>query len=332
MKRIFTLLALAAFMAGSGMAQNAAPVSSLEIPVIVKATNSQYWQYVFAGAKAAAKDLGIKVQTLGAAAESDVAQQISILEDAVTKNPPAIVIAPTAFDPLAGPIEKATKAGIPVIVIDSSVNTNSYASFLSTDNEAAGRLAADRLASAIKAKTGSEAGQVAYLTALPNVGSLTARDKGFNEEMASKYPNIKIVDHRFGNNDPAKALSNASDILTKYPDLVGIFADNNMMGDGAGRAVQENQLQGKVSVVAFDTDDQEISFLKSGVIDALIVQDPYMMGYAGVWYAAAAHFGAHLPKNLDTGVSAVTKDNLDKQPAVGLLDASKRRLTPFLGQ
>jgi ribose transport system substrate-binding protein len=331
MKRILSFLALAALVGGLGMAQNA-PVSNLTIPVIVKATNSQYWQYVFAGAKAAAADLGIKVQTLGAAAESDVAQQISILEDATTNNPPAIVIAPTAYDPLAAPIEKATKAGIPVIVIDSSVNTTSYASFLSTDNVAAGRLAADQLASAIKAKTGSEAGKVAYLTALPNVGSLTARDKGFTEEMASKYPNIQIVDHRYGNNDPAKALSDANDIITKYPDLVGIFADNNMMGDGSGRAVQENSLQGKVSVVAFDTDDQEISFLKSGVIDALIVQDPYMMGYAGVWYAAAAHFGARLPKNLDTGVTAVTKANIDQQPAIGLLDASKRKLTPFLGE
>ncbi|MEJ2287258.1 MAG: ABC transporter substrate-binding protein [Deinococcales bacterium] len=331
MKRLITVLAVAALAGAWGLAQNA-PVSSLTIPVIVKATNSQYWQYVFAGAKAAAKDLGINVKTLGAPAESDVAQEISILEDAVTQNPPAIVIAPTAYDPLAAPIEKATKAGIPVIVIDSSVNTNAYASFLSTDNEAAGRLAADQLAAAIKAKTGSDSGNVAYLTALPNVGSLTARDKGFTEEIASKYPNLKVVDHRYGNNDPAKALSNTNDILTKYPDLVGIFADNNMMGDGAGRSVQENNKTGKISLVAFDTDDQEISFLKSGVIDALIVQDPYMMGYAGVWYAAAAHFGARLPKNLDTGVSAVTKANIDQQPAVGLLDASKRQLSPFTGQ
>lgn len=330
MKRLMLFVVLALF--GLASAQGASNLSSLNIAVIVKATNSQYWQYVFAGAKQAAQDLGVSVDTLGAAAESDIAGQISIMENAITKQPAAIVIAPTAAKPLVAPIEKATQAGIPVVVIDSSVETDAYASFLSTDNEAAGRLAADQLASFIQQTTGKAAGKVAYLTALPGVGSLTARDKGFTEEMAAKYPDIKIVDHRYGNNDAAKALSAANDIITKNPDLVGIFADNNMMGDGAGRAIQENNLADKVALVAFDTDDQELSFLQSGVIDALIVQDPYMMGYAGVWYAVAAHFGARLPKALDTGVKAVTKANLTSPAIAGLLDASKRHLEPFTGQ
>jgi ribose transport system substrate-binding protein len=329
-KRLMLFVVLALF--GLASAQGTSNLSSLKVAVIVKATNSQYWQYVFAGAKQAAKDLGVSIDTLGAPAESDIAQEISIMENAITKQPDAIVIAPTAAKPLAAPIEKATKAGIPVIIIDSSTTTDAYASFLATDNEAAGRLAADQLASFIKKSTGKAAGKVAYLTALPGVGSLTARDKGFTEEMAAKYPDIKIVAHRYGNNDAAKALSAADDIITKTPDLIGIFADNNMMGDGAGRAIQENNLKDKVALVAFDTDDQELSFLKSGVINALIVQDPYMMGYAGVWYAVAAHFGARLPKTLDTGVTAVTQANFNSSKVVGLLDASKRHLKPFTGQ
>jgi ribose transport system substrate-binding protein len=322
---------LAVTLVGMGGGTGRAAPAGLSIIVIVKATNSQYWQYVFAGARQAVAEMGIQGSYLGAAAESDIAQQISIIEDAVSKRPSALVIAPTAAKPLAAPIEKATAAGIPVIVIDSSAETTKYASFIATDNEAAGRLAADQLAAFIKTAKGGATGKVAYLTALPGVGSLTARDKGFTEEL-KKYPGLKIVDHRYGNNDAARSLSNTSDILTKNPDLAGIFADNNMMGDGAGRAIQEKNLVGKVGLIAFDTDDQELTFLKSGVIQALIVQDPYMMGFAGVMYGVMAHYGAALPNYLDSGVLAVTKDNMGSGTAAGLLDYKKRVLTPFMGR
>ncbi len=322
---------LAVALVGVGGRTGQAAPSGLNVIVIVKATNSQYWSYVFAGAKKAVAELGIEGSYLGAPAESDIAQEISITEDAISRHPTAIIIAPTAAKPLVAPIEKATAAGIPVIVIDSSAETDKYASFISTDNVAAGRLAADHLAAFIKQTRGSAAGKVAYLTALPGVGSLTARDNGFTQEL-KKYPGLKIVDHRYGNNDAARSLSNTTDILTKNPDLAGIFADNNMMGDGAGRALQEKNLSGKVGLVAFDTDDQELAFLRSGVIQALIVQDPYMMGFAGVMYGVMAHYGAALPKFLDSGVVAVTKENMTSGTAAGLLDYTKRELTPFLGR
>jgi ribose transport system substrate-binding protein len=324
-------VALAFVLVGIGSGTSGAAPGGLSVVVIVKATNSQYWQYVFAGAKKAVATLGIQGSYLGAAAESDIAQQISIVEDAISKRPSAIVVAPTAAKPLVAPIEKATAAGIPVIVIDSSVETTKYASFLATDNAAGGRLAADQLAAFIKQTKGSATGKVAYLTALPGVGSLTARDMGFTEEL-KKYPGLTIVDHRYGNNDAARSLSNTTDILTKYPDLVGIFADNNMMGDGAGRALQEKNLAGKVGLVAFDTDDQELAFLRSGVIQTLIVQDPYMMGFAGVMYGVMAHYGVVLPKYEDTGVVGVTKANMQAGAGAGLLDYNKRVLTPFLGR
>jgi ribose transport system substrate-binding protein len=328
---LLSVTGLAVMLVGVGPGTGGAAPAGLNVIVIVKATNSQYWQYVFAGARKAVADMGAQGSYLGASAESDIAGQISITEDAISRHPAALIIAPTAAKPLVAPIERATSAGIPVIVIDSSVETTKYASFLATDNEAAGRLAADQLAAFIKQTKGSAAGKVAYLTALPGVGSLTARDKGFTEEL-QKFPGLKVVDHRYGNNDAAQSLNNTTDILTKNPDLAGIFADNNMMGDGAGRALQEKSLAGKVALVAFDTDDQELAFLKSGVIDALIVQDPYMMGYAGVMYGIMAHYGAALPKALDTGVYAVTKANMASPQIAGLLDYKARVLRPFLGR
>jgi ribose transport system substrate-binding protein len=325
------LLAMTAAGALSVASAHAADFSSVRIPVIVKATTSQYWATVFDGARAAAKDLGVKIDTLGATSETDAAGEVSITENAIATKPNAIVIAATNAVALAGPIAKATEAGIPVIMIDSAANTDKYATFLATNNEVGGRKAADEMAACIKARTGKAEGKVAYLTALAGAQSLNDRDKGFVEQLKN-YPGLKVVDHRVGNNDASKALSDTEDLLTKTPDMVGIFADNELEGDGAGTAVADKKLGDKLCLVAFDTSDQEVKFLRSGVIDGLIVQNPYMMGYAGVWYALAASKGAVLPKFVDSGVHVITKKNIEQPEMAGLLDPKKYKMTPFLGE
>ena len=325
-----TLLIAAAALGSTMVQANAQEFSKVTIDVIVKATTSQYWATVFDGAHAAAKVLGVKINTLGAPSELDAAQEVTIMENAISAKPTGIVIAATNAQALASPIAAATKAGIPVIVIDSNANTDQYVTFLATNNETGGRKAADEMARCIKARTGKVEGKVAYLTALAGAQSLNDRDKGFVEEL-KKYPGLAIVEHRVGNNQPSKALSDSEDLLTRHPDLVGMFADNELEGDGAGTAVSEKGLGGKVCLVAFDTSDQEIKFVRTGIIDALIVQNPYMMGYAGVWYALAAAHGVVFPKYVDTGVSVVTKANIDSPQMAGLLDPSKYVLTPFLG-
>jgi len=306
------------------------PFGNARIVVIVKATTSQYWATVFDGADAAAKMLGVQLSKLGAQAETDVAGEVSITENAIASKPTALVIAATNAQALAQPIESATAAGIPVIVIDSDANTKKYVTFLATNNVTGGEKAADELATCVTARTGKAAGDVAYLTALAGAQSLNDRDKGFVEEL-KKYPDLKIVEHRTGNNDPARALSDSEDILTRHPNLVGLFADNELEGDGAGRAIQEKNLGPKICAVAFDTSDQEIAFIRNGNLDGLIVQNPFMMGYAGVWYGLAASKGVVFPHYVDSGVHVVTKANIDSPAMVGLLDPKKYQLTPFLG-
>ena len=324
-----TLLAATALAVAAGPAA-AADFSKDRIPVIVKATTSQYWATVFDGADAAAKALGVQISKLGASAETDVAQEVSIMENAIQSKPTAIVIAATNAQALAQPIASATDAGIPVIVIDSNANTDKYVTFLATNNVTGGKKAADELAACVKRRTGKEEGDVAYMTALAGAQSLNDRDKGFVEEM-KKYPGLKIVEHRTGNNDPARALSDAEDILTRHPNLAGLFADNELEGDGAGRAIQEKSLGPKMCAVAFDTSDQEVAFVRNGNLDGLIVQNPFMMGYAGVWYALAAAHGVVLPHYVDSGVHVVTKQNIDSPKMAGLLDPKKYQLSPFVG-
>jgi ribose transport system substrate-binding protein len=308
----------------------AAGFSNDHFDVIVKATTSQYWATVFDGADAAAKKLGVTISKLGASSETEAAQEVSIMENAIQSHPTGIVIAATNAQALAQPIAAATDAGIPVIVIDSDANTGKYVTFLATNNVTGGVKAADELASCVKARTGKDEGDVAYMTALAGAQSLNDRDKGFIDEM-KKYPDLKIVDHRVGNNDPGKALSDAEDILTRHPRLAAVFADNEIEGDGAGRAIQEKSLGSKVCAVAFDTSDQEIHYVRDGNLDGLIVQNPFMMGYAGVWYALEAANGVVLPHYVDSGVHVVTKANIDSPQMQGLLDPKKYQLSPFLG-
>jgi ribose transport system substrate-binding protein len=160
--------------------------------------------------------------------------------------------------------------------------------------------------------------------------SLDSRDRGFVEGMKA-YPDIKVVGNRVANNEEAEGMSLTGDMLTKTSDLAGIFADNAQMGTGAGASVAEQNLGSKFCLVAFDSDSGEVEHLKDGSIYALIIQDPYMMGFGGVWYGYAAAHGARLPKNVDTGVGTVTKANMDDPKMAGLLDVKKRALGPYLG-
>jgi ribose transport system substrate-binding protein len=160
--------------------------------------------------------------------------------------------------------------------------------------------------------------------------SLDSRDKGFVEGMKA-YPDITVVGNRVANNEEAEGMSLTADMLTKDPDLVGVFADNAQMGTGAGASVAEQKIGDKFCLVAFDSDAGEVEHLKDGSIYGLIIQDPYMMGFGGVWYGYAAAHGARLPKNVDTGVGTVTKANMDDPKFAGLLDVSKRQLSPFVG-
>ena len=179
------LTSLAAFAAPSYAAD-------VTIPVIVKDTTSAYWQIVFAGARQAGKDLGVKVPELGAQSESDINGEITILENAVAEKPAAVVIAPTQFKALGQPVDEAAKK-VPIIGIDSAADSKAFTSFLTTDNVQGGRIAADGMAEAIAAKYGKPEGEVALITHLPGVGSLEARNKGFKEQLAAKYPGLKLV-------------------------------------------------------------------------------------------------------------------------------------------
>ncbi len=310
---------LAGLMAASfGFAQPSV-AQQPTIPIIVKDTTSFYWQIVLAGARKAGQDLGVKVPELGAQSEADITGQISILENAVSGKPAAIVISPTQFAALGEPITEAAKR-VKIIGIDSAADSKSFTSFLTTDNVAGGRAAADALAAAISEKYGKPEGEVALITSLPGVGSLDQRAKGFKEQIAAKYPGIKLVADKVADGQQTTGLNIMTDLITSMPNLRGVFASNLIMAQGAGQAIAENKAQDKIKLIGFDNDEKLVKFLEDGIISALIVQDPYRMGYDGVKTALAASKGEKVAENVDTGVNTITKANMKSQRSQELLN------------
>jgi len=314
-----TLLGLVGALSLTGLVQTMPAADKPTIPIIVKDTTSNFWQIVLAGARKAGQDLNVNVPELGAQSESDINGQISILENAVSGNPAGIVIAPTQFAALGKPIDEAAKK-VKIVGIDSAADSQAFISFLTTDNVQGGRVAADGLAAAITAKYGKAEGDVALITSIPGVGSLDQRAKGFKEELAAKYPGLKLVADKVADGMATTGLNIMTDLITANPNLRGVFASNLIMGQGAGQAVAENKVADKIKLVAFDSDDKLVGFLKDGTIAALIVQDPYRMGYEGVKTALAASKGDKVEAKVDTGVNLITKENMDSPRSQELLN------------
>lgn len=279
------------------------------IPVIVKDTTSSFWQIVLAGARKAGKELNVNIVEQGAQSESDIDGQISILENAVSGNPAAIVIAPTQFKALGKPIDAAAKK-VKIVGIDSAADSKSFTSFLTTDNVQGGRVAADSLAAAIQARYGKAEGAVAIINSLPGVGSIDQRASGFKEQIAAKYPGLKLVAEKVADGQATTALNIMTDLMTANQELRGVFASNMIMAQGAGQAIAESKASDKIKLVGFDADDKLIKLLGDGVFASLIVQDPFRMGYDGVKTALAASKGEKVEANVDTGVNLITKENM----------------------
>jgi ribose transport system substrate-binding protein len=303
----------------------AAPASAQTkptIPIIVKDTTSFYWQIVLAGARKAGQDLGVNVPELGAQSESDINGQISILEHAIASNPAAVVIAPAQFAALGKSIDEAAKK-IKIIGIDSAPDSRALTSFLATDNERAGRIAADVLAAAIQRSYADAEGDVALITASPGVTSFDQRAKGFKEQIAAKYGALDIVAYEVADGQAATGFKIMTDLIAAHPELRGVFASSLTMARGAGEAVAENKTNrtgDKINLVGFDSDDKLVKFLQDGTIAALVVQDPFRMGYEGIKAALAASKGEQVPANVDTGANLITKANLNSARSQELLN------------
>ena len=308
----------AGIVAGLAFGAPAMAQTKPTIPVIVKDTTSVYWQTVLAGARKAGQDLGVDVSELGAQSESDVAGQISLLEKAVASNPTAIVIAPAQFAPLGKPINEAAKK-VKIIGIDSAADTRALTSFLATDGLQVGHIAADALANAITRTYADTEGDAAIITSSV-AASPDQSVTGFKEQVAKKYRALNVLPEKIADAQAATGLSIMKDLTATDMDLRGVFVSNIIMAEGASQVVYNKSSGDRINYVVFGSNDKLVKSLQDGTIDALVVQDPFRMGYDGVKTALAASKGEKVPATIDTGANLITKANMSSARSQELLN------------
>lgn len=284
------------------------------IAVIPKGTTHIYWQSVKAGAEAAGKEFGYEIQWNGPERETDRERQIQIIEDFIVQKVDGIVLAPLDKDALVPSVEKLAGLHVPCAIIDSAVATDQYVTFAATDNYQGGVLAARRMGEILGGK-----GNVIVLKYVPGSASTTDRENGFTDTLQKEFPGMKIVDSKYGQDTVETALQAAEDMLTRNKDVQGFYACNAPTAVAALQALQ-SQNRPEIKLVGFDAEQALIEGLKAGQIDALIVQNPYKMGYEGVKAVALAIKGQPVEKKIDTGVEVVTKAALAKPEIKTLLN------------
>ena len=275
------------------------------IAVIPKGLAHQFWLTVKAGAEAAGEEFGAEIVWNGPEKETMIAKQINIIEDMRSRGVDAIVMAACDENALIDTIKSAMDAGTPVVTIDSGVKSDLPVSFVATDNVAAARQAADVLAGFV-----GGTGAVGQLPFVPGAATSEMREQGFREGIEA-LDGVDIVSTIHTHSDVAKALAATEDMVTANPEIKGIFCGNEAAAIGAVQALESMGKAGAIKMVAFDASPEEVDALKRGTIHALVVQDPFKMGYEGVKAAIDTLEGRPVEKRIDTGVAIVTMESFE---------------------
>lgn len=278
-----------------------------KIAVIPKGTTHSHWKSVEAGAREAAKELGVEVIWKGPLKEDDRAQQIALVQQFVSSGVNAIVLAPLDETALRGPVRAAADRKIPVVIFDSALKGElgkDFISYVATNNRRGGELAGEELARLLDGK-----GKVVLLRYAEGSASTAEREAGFLD-VIKKHPGIQvIVDNRYAGPTASTAQDVSMNLIDKIREADGIFAANESSTQGMLLALRQTGLVGKKIFVGFDASTYLLQALNKGDIHALVAQNPKRMGYEGVVTAVKNLRGESFPTEVDTGCVLVTKAN-----------------------
>ncbi len=284
------------------------------IAVIPKGTEDIFFQSVHAGAIAAGREFHEEILWDGPPQETEYGRQLAIMDSMLNRHVDGIVLAAANRNSLNGSLDRASRENVPVVIFDSGVDSANYVSFVATNNYEGGRMGGRDLARLLKGK-----GTVAMIDHAPGSASTMDRERGFKDVMAKEFAGVSIVAEQYSMSDRAKGMAAAENILTAHPDLNGIFASSEPSSVGAAQALKSRGLAGKVRLVAFDSSEGLVDDLKAGVIDALVAQDPFKMGYEAVHAVSEKLDGVAPPKVLDLSAILITKENLGRPDVQKLL-------------
>ena len=306
----------------AGCAKSAAGGGPPTVAVIPKGTTHVFWKAVERGVHDAEAELGVGVVWKGPLAENDRAEQIRLVQQFVSQKVAGIALAPLDHAALAGPVAQARAAGIPVVVFDSALDGEAprdFASVVSTDNEKAGRLAGETLAGRIAPDPKASA-KVVMLRYMVGSASTESRERGFLAAVRTRPAVEVLVENRYAGATAGEAKNEALNLADALSKADGVFCPNESSTMGMLLALRQLGLAGKLRFVGFDASPPLVEALKSGEIDALVVQDPRKMGALAVKTLVAAVRGEKVETAIDTGATLVTKEDLAKEEVRRLIE------------
>lgn len=277
---------------------------NIDITMIVKRSDFNFWEVVKMGAEAAGKEFSINVDFKGPTDENDIDGQIRMVEEAIAAKTDALVLAASDYLRLVDVAEKAVSEDIPVIIIDSEIKSDKMMSFIGTDNVDAGM----KLGETLIQRVGSDC-NVAVMSFVKGAATCEQREEGFLKAV-EKYPGIKVITTVYCNSDESMAETLTEDVVKEYPDLDAVVCLNAYGAVGTARTIKRLNLTDKIKIIGFDSTPEEISFLEKDVIQALVVQNPFKMGYFGIKYALDVINNKEIPERVNTGSTVIDKSNM----------------------
>jgi ribose transport system substrate-binding protein len=285
----------------------------LTVAVVPKGTTHEFWKAIHAGAVQAQQELTAQGDTVsiiwkGPLREDDRELQVQVIEGFIAQKVSGIVLAPLDRNALVRPVEEARQAGVPTVIIDSGLETDSIVSFVATDNRRGGELAADRIGTLL-----ANRGKVLLLRYAEGSASTTERELGFLDRMKANHPGIQVISSdQYAGPTRETAKRAAENLLNRYgADLSAIFTVNESSTIGMLLALTDIGRVGKIRLVGFDAGSVLIDALRKGQLDGIAVQNPMRMGYLGVKSMVDHLRGRPVERRIDTGVTMVTRENLD---------------------
>ncbi len=311
-------------------AANTPPASATHkrIAVVPKGTTHEYWKSIHAGALKAQRELGnVTITFRGPEKEDDREQQVALMENLISAKYDAIVLAPLDDRALLLPVQQAGAAKIPIVIMDSGLQGQvgkDFASFVATDNEKGGALAAARMGEIFKSVSRNR--KVLILRYVEGSASTALREKGFVDAI-SKEPGFTLVDpKRYGGVTRATAQEAAENLLAANPDIAAVFCPNESTTFGMMLALKSRGMAGKVTFIGFDSSPELVEAMSKDEIQGLVVQNPIRMGYLAVTAAADALAGKPVEPRIDTGVVLITKENMNTPESKELLSPDLKAL------
>ncbi len=302
-KILFFLLCISIPLSACSCAES----SNKKVAVIAKAIGSDFWSSVKDGVTAAATEYNVDATFEGASNEEDYKAQNRLIEKAVESGADAIVLSAIDRDKSADAVNKAVRKGVKVIAIDSNVSSALVSLFIGTDNAAAGEAAAN---AAIDGFAKVSNINIGILNCYKSTENCMNREEGFRKYLKT-VPNAGITATVTVDSNTESATAGAVKLLREHPEINVLVGFNEWMTLGIGNAIRQTGSASRVRGIGFDTNTRSVSMLETGEMDALIVQNPFAIGYLGVKKASELISGsAGGETTIYTPVVTVTKENL----------------------